>query len=143
MLHVLIALGLLLGLGTGLLAAATGSELLSAIAAGSAPLGTVFMNAIRMVVIPLVVASLIVGTASLGDITKTWSLSAFCVLIYYGTTNLAALKMPESDRLYPRWISWIGLLGCVIIAFFVERQTVYLGGLALILGITVRRLQPN
>ncbi|MBT4187188.1 MAG: cation:dicarboxylase symporter family transporter, partial [Gemmatimonadales bacterium] len=70
MLHLLIALGLVLGLGTGLLAAATGSDFLMAIATGSAPLGTVFMNAIRMVVIPLVMAVIFTGVAGLGDPRK-------------------------------------------------------------------------
>ena len=55
MLHIAIAVGLFLGLGTGLLAAA-GSDLMMAVALASAPLGTAFMNAIRMVVIPLVMA---------------------------------------------------------------------------------------
>ncbi len=70
MLHLLIALGLALGLATGLLAAATGSDVLMAIAVGSAPLGTAFMNAIRMVVIPLVMAVIFTGVAGLGDPRK-------------------------------------------------------------------------
>lgn len=70
MLHVLIALGLVLGLATGLGASATGSEFLHAIAAGSAPFGTAFMNAIRMVVIPLVMAVIFTGVARLGDPRK-------------------------------------------------------------------------
>ena len=85
MLHVLIALGLLLGLGTGLLAAATGSELLTAIAAGSAPLGTVFMNAIRMVVIPLVMAVIFTGVAKLGDPRKLGRLSGLALGFFWIT----------------------------------------------------------
>ena len=85
MLHVLIALGLLLGLGTGLLAAATGSELLTAIAAGSAPLGTVFMNAIRMVVIPLVMAVIFTGVAKLGDPRKLGRLSGLTLGFFWIT----------------------------------------------------------
>ncbi len=131
-----VLLNLVLGLSRVLLAMARRGEMPRALATLS-PEGESPRRAV------IAVGALIALMVSLGDITKTWSLSAFCVLIYYGTTNLAALKMPESDRLYPRWISWVGLLGCIIIAFFVERQTVYLGGLALILGITVRRLQPN
>jgi len=84
-LHVLIALGLLLGLGTGLLAAATGSELLTAIAAGSAPLGTVFMNAIRMVVIPLVMAVIFTGVAKLGDPRKLGRLSGLTLGFFWIT----------------------------------------------------------
>ena len=33
-------------------------------------LGTIFLNALRMVVVPLIVASMIVGITSLGDIRK-------------------------------------------------------------------------
>ena len=90
MLHVLIALGLALGLGTGLLAAATGSEVLAAIAAGSAPLGTAFMNAIRMVVIPLVMAVIFTGVAGLGDPRKLGKLGGF-TLGFFWITVLPAI----------------------------------------------------
>ncbi len=90
MLHVLIALGLALGLGTGLLAAATGSEVLAAIAAGSAPLGTAFMNAIRMVVIPLVMAVIFNGVAGLGDPRKLGKLGGF-TLGFFWITVLPAI----------------------------------------------------
>jgi len=90
MLHVLIALGLALGLGTGLLAAATGSEVLAAIAACSAPLGTAFMNAIRMVVIPLVMAVIFTGVAGLGDPRKLGKLGGF-TLGFFWITVLPAI----------------------------------------------------
>lgn len=90
MLHLLIALGLVLGLGTGLLAAATGSEVLAAIAAGSAPLGTAFMNAIRMVVIPLVMAVIFTGVAGLGDPRKLGRLGGF-TLAFFWITVLPAI----------------------------------------------------
>ena len=85
MLHLLIALGLALGLGTGLLAAATGSDVLTAIAAGSAPLGTAFMNAIRMVVIPLVMAVIFTGVAGLGDPRKLGRLGGFTLGFFWIT----------------------------------------------------------
>ncbi len=39
-------------------------------------LGTIFLNALKMVVIPLIVASIIVGVSSLGDIRKLGRTSA-------------------------------------------------------------------
>lgn len=69
MLHLTIAAGLVLGLATGLLAAA-GSDVMMTIALGSAPFGTVFINAIRMVIIPLVMAVVFTGVANLGDPRK-------------------------------------------------------------------------
>ncbi len=67
MLHIAIAVGLISGLVVGLLAAATGNATLMAIAVSVAPLGTVFMNAIQMVVIPLVMSVIFVGVARVGN----------------------------------------------------------------------------
>lgn len=66
MLHFAIAAGLILGLAVGLAAAATGNEWLLAVAKGSAPFGTVFINAIRMVVIPLIVTIIFVPAIIIG-----------------------------------------------------------------------------
>ena len=64
MLHLAIATGLVLGLVVGLVAAATGNEILLTIAQGSAPFGTVFMNAIRMAIIPLIVTVIFTSIVS-------------------------------------------------------------------------------
>lgn len=56
----------------------------------------------------------------LGDVRTTWSFSAFTVLIYYAITNLSALYIPDSGRLFPKWVSVAGLLSCISLAFFVE-----------------------
>lgn len=55
-----------------------------------------------------------------GDIVFTWSFSAFTVLIYYSITNLAALRLPDEVRLYPRWISAAGLAGCLFLAWWID-----------------------
>ncbi len=91
MLHLAIAGGLILGLGFGLLASATGSPLLLGIAAASAPLGTAFMNAIRMVVIPLVMAVIFSGVAKLGDPRKLGRLGAFTLAFFWATLVPAIL----------------------------------------------------
>lgn len=67
----------------------------------------------------------------LGDLETTWSFSAFAVLVYYGLTNLAALRLPAPARRFPRWIAWAGLVSCLGLAFFVERA-VWMAGLGLI-----------
>ena len=91
MLHLAIAAGLILGLAFGLLAAATGSPLLLEVAAGSAPLGTVFMNAIRMVVLPLVMAVIFSGVAKLGDPGKLGRLGGFTLGFFWATLIPAIL----------------------------------------------------
>ena len=69
----------------------------------------------------VVVMGVVIGGLTLiGDLKTTWSFSAFAVLIYYGITNLAALRLSETERLYPRWVSVAGLLFCFFLAFWVE-----------------------
>lgn len=90
MLHFAIAAGLILGLATGLLAAA-GVDVLMSVAMASEPLGTAFMNAIRMVVIPLVMAVVFTGVAKLGDPRKLGRLGATTLLFFWGTVLPAIL----------------------------------------------------
>ncbi len=85
------AVGLVAGLALGIVAAATGSPLLLAIAEGVAPLGTAFVNAIRMVVIPLVMATVFVGVARLGDIRKVGRMGFLSFAFIAGTTFPAIL----------------------------------------------------
>ena len=80
------ALGLILGLALGLLASATDIALLSRAAAGIAPLGTLFINAIRMVVIPLVVTTIFVGVARLGNPRTLGRLGGSALAFFWGTT---------------------------------------------------------
>ena len=56
----------------------------------------------------------------LGDVRVTWSFSAVTVLIYYALCNLCALKQPPEERRYPRVVSWTGLLGCLLLAVWIE-----------------------
>ncbi len=79
----------------------------------------------------LVVCVLIAGLVCLGDPSLTWSFSAFTVLVYYALTNLCAIRLKPEERLYPGWIAWAGLIGCLSLAFFVEWR-VMLAGLGLI-----------
>lgn len=90
MLHLAIALGLVLGLIVGLAAAATGNAWLLAIAKGAAPFGTVFMNAIKMVVIPLVVCVVFTSVARLGDPRKLGRIGGV-TLAYYLVTLVPAI----------------------------------------------------
>jgi len=83
-------------------------------------------------------AVLVVGVAIaflvlLGNVKTTWSFSAFNVLIYYAITNLAALRLPPQERLYPQWVGWLGLGSCLFLAFWVE-SSIWQVGLGLIVA---------
>lgn len=54
-------------------------------------LGTLFLNALKMTIIPLIIASIISGIGSLGDIRHLGRLGGFTVLYYTITTALAVL----------------------------------------------------
>ena len=92
MLHLAIAAGLVLGLVVGLAAAATGNGFLLAIAKGSAPFGTLFMNAIRMVVIPLIVTVIFTSIARLGDPRKLGRIGGLTIT-YYWITLIPAIAI--------------------------------------------------
>jgi len=85
MLHAAIAAGLLLGLLFGLTAAATENRWLLAIAEASAPFGSLFMNAIRMVVIPLVMSIIFSAVARLGNPRKLGRIGALTIGFYWLT----------------------------------------------------------
>jgi len=76
--------------------------------------------------------------ALLGDVRTTWSFSAFTVLVYYAVTNLAALALPPAARTFPRAAAWLGLVGCLGLAFFVEAR-VWLVGVGLLGGAVLLR----
>jgi len=85
MLHIAIAAGLILGLIVGLAASATGNETLLAIANGSAPFGTIFINAIRMVVLPLIMTVIFTSIAKLGDPRKLGRIGGMTLAFYWVT----------------------------------------------------------
>lgn len=76
----------------------------------------------------------------IGDVKTTWSFSAFTVLIYYGITNLAALRLPQSQRTYPNFVALSGLAACLFLALWVETR-IWVAGLGLIvIGLVLRGL---
>lgn len=79
----------------------------------------------------IVIGIAIAGLVLIGNVKTTWSFSAFTVLIYYALTNLSAIRLPESERLYPRFIPWVGLVSCLFLAFWVE-QRIWMIGLGLV-----------
>ena len=101
MLHLAIGIGLVLGLVLGLLAAVTESDFLMVVAVGSAPLGTAFMSAIKMVIIPLVMAVIFSGVAKLGDPRKLGRLGGLSVGFMWITVVPAILLGMA--------VSWLGI----------------------------------
>lgn len=81
----------------------------------------------------LIMATIIACLVLTGDVATTWSFSAFSVLVYYALTDLSALQIPDEQRLYPKWIAWVGLSACLFLAFWVEQQ-IWLIGIGLVVA---------
>ncbi|MDA0313093.1 MAG: dicarboxylate/amino acid:cation symporter [Gemmatimonadetes bacterium] len=88
-LYTKILIGLVLGAIMGGAAGYFEIEPLQNLFSSLEPLGTAFINLITMIVIPLVVASLLVGTASLGDLRKLGRIGGKTVAYYMTTTAIA------------------------------------------------------
>ncbi|MBY5951547.1 dicarboxylate/amino acid:cation symporter [Algoriphagus marincola] len=87
-LHTKIIIGLVLGLVFGLVVIKTdipNSFTLDYIK----PVGTIFINALKMIAVPLVLASLIVGVSNLGDISKLSRIGGKTIATYLITTVVA------------------------------------------------------
>lgn len=100
-----VLIALIAGMALGVAASMSGSERLIAIATGIEPVGTIFINAIRMTVVPLVVGSLVVGVASAPDARLIGRLGARALGLFLITLVLAAtyaaLLTPPLMQLYP------------------------------------------
>jgi proton glutamate symport protein len=79
------------GMALGIAASTTGAPWLLRAAGWVEPIGVLFVNAIRLAVIPLVVASLIVGIAEQGDSRRTGRLGARALAIILVCLVAAAL----------------------------------------------------
>ncbi len=86
------------------------------------------------------VAVIVLALVSTGDVSLTWSFSALTVLVYYSLTNLAALQLTAEQQLYPRVVSWLGFVSCLLLALHLDREVWGAGGICLAMGLVVRRL---
>jgi basic amino acid/polyamine antiporter, APA family len=84
------------------------------------------------------VGGVVAAMALVGDVRVTWSFSAFTVLVYYGITNLAAIRLPAGARRYPLWVPVAGLLGCLLLAAHVPPATWVTGLGVLVLAFCAR-----
>jgi proton glutamate symport protein len=88
-----VLLGLGAGLGCGIAIAATHNPSLLGAADAIAPVGTLWVNAIRMTVIPLVVSLVITGVASASDVKAVGRLGGRTLAVFIAMLAAATLIM--------------------------------------------------
>ncbi len=86
-LHWKIIIGLIFGLLWGLFSSVAGLNVFTT--DYIRPFGTIFVNLLQLIAIPLVLASLVVGVASLNDMTKLSRMGGKTIAIYIVTTIFA------------------------------------------------------
>lgn len=88
-----IAIGLVAGAVVGILARAPSAAAaeLGRVVVAAEPLGTIFIRLVTMVVVPLVIASLFVGVASLGDVRRLGTIGGKTLAYFAFTTLIAAV----------------------------------------------------
>ena len=85
-----ILMGLIVGAVVGVVVQASGSDGARSVVLAFEPLGTAFIRLISMVVVPLVVASLFVGTCSVGDIRRLGRIGTRSLAYFLTTTVIAS-----------------------------------------------------
>ena len=80
-LHWKIIIGMVLGVVFGLIAISMGWDQFTS--DWIKPFGTIFINLLKLIAVPLVFASLIKGVASLSDITNNTLCSSFTIYPYF------------------------------------------------------------
>lgn len=94
-------------------------------------------------------AALILVVMSIGlvilisDFKIAWEFSALTVLVYYGITNLCALRLDKLQRLFPPWVSILGVMLTFGLAVFIQPKVWGVAAVLLLLGWCVRWVFRN
>jgi basic amino acid/polyamine antiporter, APA family len=88
----------------------------------------------------LLVGAIAAIVAATGSLTAIVAAAAFTILVYYGIANFAAIRMPQSAKIYPDFVPWIGLLTCALLALSLSGATIAAGVILLAAGMAARAL---
>lgn len=100
-----VLLALVIGLGLGALVAANPDPSLLAVVGAIEPVGTLWINALRMVVVPLVMSLLIVGVASVADVRAVGRVGGRAMIVFLLLLGVsAAIGLTVVPALYA-WLT--------------------------------------
>jgi APA family basic amino acid/polyamine antiporter len=79
----------------------------------------------------LAVGALVTGVVLVADLRGAIGFSSFAVLTYYAIANASAWTLPAGQRRWPRSLSALGIVGCVVLACTLPTASV-VGGVAVL-----------
>lgn len=74
------------------------------------------------------------------DLRGAIGFSSFGVLVYYAIANASAFTLPKGQRRFPRWLTVLGLAGCLVLAATLPWISVAAGLAVFALGLAGRGL---
>ncbi|KRE21185.1 APC family permease [Agromyces sp. Soil535] len=89
----------------------------------------------------LTVGVAIVALVLVADLRGAIGFSSFGVLLYYLVANASALTQQRAERLVPRWLSWAGAIGCVVLVATLPPVSIVAGVAVLAAGVIVRAVR--
>ncbi len=91
----------------------------------------------------LCVGAVVALVVAVADLRSAIGFSSFTILGYYAITNAAALRLDDTERLWPRLVPVAGLIGCFALAFSLPLASVITGTLVLLAGAAVFLLKQR
>lgn len=82
----------------------------------------------------IAVGAAIIVVVAVVDLRFAIAFSSFAVLVYYAIANASALTLRRDERRWPRWLSALGIVGCLTLAFTLPWASVVAGAALLALG---------
>jgi APA family basic amino acid/polyamine antiporter len=89
----------------------------------------------------LTVGAAVVVLVLVADLRGAIGFSSFGVLLYYLVANWSALTQPAAERLVPRWLSWAGAIGCVLLVVTLPVASIAAGVVVFAVGAAVRGIR--
>jgi basic amino acid/polyamine antiporter, APA family len=88
----------------------------------------------------LVIGAIAAVVAATGTLRGVASAASFTILVYYGIANVAALRMPQTAKLYSDAIPVIGVVSCAMLALSLTTPVIASGTALLAGGLIARWL---
>lgn len=91
----------------------------------------------------IAVAVVVIAVVSVADVRGAIGFSSFAVLLYYAVANASAWTLTREERRWPRFISVVGGIGCIVVALTLPSASV-IGGVSLMtVGAVVWRIRTR